>query len=252
MPLRALLFDVDGTLAETERYGHLAAYNRCFREIGLDWEWSAALYADLLAVAGTKERVMYYIDRYQAGTGSYTDMDIFLPLLHRMKNAFFAEIVKSGKIPLRPGVRRLIDEARSKGTTLAITTTTSYENVTALLECCIAPDAVSWFDVIAAGDVVSHKKPAPDIYLYALEQLGLKASECLAIEDSENGVRSARASNVPVLVTVSEYSQGHDFTGAQLVVDSLGEPDQPIAVLEGSINSASYINMDAIHQLASH
>lgn len=232
--LKALLFDVDGTLAETERHGHLPAYNLAFAELGIPWRWDAGLYGQLLAVTGSRERMRHYARQWRQPLPAVADEDALLRDLHRRKNAHYAAIVASGALPLRPGVRRLIGEARAAGLRLAIVTTTSPENVSALLRHCLAPDAEQWFEVIAAGDIVPHKKPAPDIYHYALERLGLAAGDCMALEDSENGVRACAAAGVPVLVTVGEYCTDHDFSGAAAVLDALGGPDQPpVRVLAG-------------------
>lgn len=218
---QAIIFDVDGTLAETERDGHRPAFNRAFAEAGLDWFWDEALYGELLAVTGGKERIRHFAERYAPQIAAQTDFPVRVQRLHAAKTRHYVEIVNSGALPLRPGVRELIEAARRAGIRLAIATTTSPENVDALLRASLAPEAVSWFEVIGAGDIVAAKKPAPDIYLWVLERLGLPATACVAIEDSENGLRSALAAGLPTLVTIGEYSRGHDFSAATLVVDEL-------------------------------
>lgn len=225
MQLQALIFDVDGTLADTELHGHRVAFNRAFARAGLDWEWSAELYGKLLKVTGGKERIRRYLDEYLPAFEVPGDRDAFITGLHRAKNALYAEMVAAGDVPLRPGVKRLLREAREAGLRLAIATTTSMENVDALLAHCFDEDVHSWFEVIGAGDVVPAKKPAPDIYHYTLAALDLPPAACLALEDSANGVRSAVAAGIPTLVTVSDYTKGEDFSGAAVVVDQLGEPD---------------------------
>lgn len=245
----ALLFDVDGTLAETERDGHRVAFNRAFRAAGLDWEWSESLYGELLRVTGGKERIRYYVRRYRPDFTFPGDPEAFIAALHESKNRYFAERLAGGGISLRPGVRRLLGEARAAGIPLLIVTTTSPENVAALLEHCLDPGARGWFDLIAAGDVVPAKKPAPDIYHYALAHRGLPANECIAFEDSANGLRAARAAGVPTVVTVSRYSRGEDFSGASLVVDHLGEPGQPFTVLAGDAGGACCVDLDLLGRL---
>ncbi len=245
--LKALIFDVDGTLAETERDAHRVAFNETFAEYKLDWDWSVDLYGELLAVTGGKERMKFYLERYRPDVPRVDDA--FIAELHQNKTAHYNEMLRSRPIPLRPGVRRLVEEARCEGIRLAIATTTSLDNVTTLLEHSLAPDAVGWFDVIAAGDMVSLKKPAPDIYDYALKNLGLPAGECIAIEDSYNGIRSAMAANVPTLVTVSDYTRNEDFTGALLVLNHLGEPDQAFTVLAGNAGEASYVDVAMLRGL---
>lgn len=222
-PLRALIFDVDGTLAETERDGHLPAFNAAFTEHGLGWHWDATRYGRLLEITGGKERIRYYAENFAPEVAASTNFAALIKKLHLAKTAHYVDLVKQGQLPLRPGIARLINEARAAGIRLAIATTTSPENVEALLTASLAPDAMSWFEVIGAGDIVSAKKPAPDIYLWVLEQLGLPAADCLAIEDSKNGLQSALTATLRCVVTVSEYTQGQDFSGACAVLNSLEE-----------------------------
>jgi HAD superfamily hydrolase (TIGR01509 family) len=231
MALQALIFDVDGTLADTERDGHRVAFNQAFAAAGLDWRWDVALYGELLAVTGGKERMRHYLDRYRPDWVRPADLDGLIARLHAAKTRVYADLLAQGGIPLRPGVTRLLNEARAAGIRLAIATTTTPENVTALIEHALAPEAVGWFEVIAAGDVVPAKKPAPDIYQYALTQLELKPEVCLAFEDSENGIRASRAAGLTTVVTVNDYTREHDFSDAALVLDQLGEPDRPFRIL---------------------
>ncbi len=247
---QALIFDVDGTLADTERDGHRPAFNAAFAEAGLDWDWTVPIYGELLAVTGGKERIRYFIERWRPPFQPPADLDAFIADLHRRKTAHYLEMLRTGAIPLRPGVLRLLREARSVGVRLAIATTTTPENVTTLLECSGEPDLPGWFEVIAAGDIVPAKKPAPDIFLLALDQLGLPARACVAVEDSDNGVRSALGADLrALLVTVSSYTQDQDFAGATLVVDGLGEPGAPPAVLAGSLDGSGLIDLAALDDL---
>jgi HAD superfamily hydrolase (TIGR01509 family) len=211
---QALIFDVDGTLAETERDGHRPAFNLAFAEHGMDWVWDAACYGELLAITGGKERIRYYAERQAPAWAESPDFDGQVKRLHASKTAHYLRMVESGRLPLRPGVASWLAEARRLGIRLAIATTTTPENVTALLRATLGEAALGWFEVIGAGDIVAAKKPAPDIYRWVLERLGLPAAACLAIEDSENGLRSALAAGLPCLVTVSEYTQGQGFSGA--------------------------------------
>ncbi len=247
----ALLFDVDGTLADTERDGHRPAFNAAFAEAGLDWEWDVALYGDLLAVTGGKERIHYYLDRWRPDWRGTADLTGFIADLHQSKTRHFVALLRQGRIPLRPGVLRLLREARGAGVRLGIATTTTPENVTVLLESSGEPGLVDWFEVIAAGDVVPSKKPAPDIYLWALERLGLKAGACIAIEDSDNGVRSARGAGLDaIVVTESAYTAGQDFAGACLVLDQLGDPGRPCKVLAGEIGEIEYVDLAALDRIS--
>ncbi|MGD8673416.1 MAG: HAD family hydrolase [Thiogranum sp.] len=246
--LTTLLFDVDGTLAETEEI-HRKAFNRAFQQAGLEWHWSQELYAGLLAVTGGKERIRYFLDTHLPGFEAPTDMDEYIAALHAAKTDIYTRTVASGEVVMRPGVKRLLAEARQAGLRLGIATTTTPANVTALLRHGLADDAEDWFDVIAAGAVVPNKKPAPDIYFYAMEKLGVSAAECLAFEDSENGLRSAQGAGLCTLVTVSHYSRGQDFSGAALVLDQLGEPDHPFEVLAGDADDYRFVTVDQLREL---
>lgn len=248
--LKALLFDVDGTLADTERDGHRVAFNLAFRDAGLDWYWDEALYGRLLEVTGGKERIHHYIDTQRPLLPDVEDLPAFIAGLHRSKTQHYTRMLREGAIPLRPGVLRLLDEARAAGMVLGIATTTTPANVSALLEFSIGPHALEWFDVIAAGDVVPDKKPAPDIYLHAMQELGLTPGEVMAFEDSFNGVRAVLDAGIQTLVvTVNDYTADHDFTGATLVVDSLGEPGSPCRPLNGSPAVPEYLDLAYIKRL---
>lgn len=220
--LKALIFDVDGTLADTERDGHRVAFNAAFREAGLPWNWDVATYGKLLAVSGGKERLAHYARQVAPDLAARADFDAFLRKLHTLKTGHYVRLVASGAVQLRPGVANLIREARAAGVKLAIASTTSPENVSALLRASLAHDAERWFEIIGAGDIVPAKKPAPDIYFWVLERLGLPAADCLVIEDSENGVKAACAAGIPTLVTENDYTRGQDFSGAVAVLPDLG------------------------------
>ncbi|HED15845.1 MAG TPA: HAD family hydrolase [Gammaproteobacteria bacterium] len=247
--LQALLFDVDGTLADTERDGHRVAFNQAFEEAGMDWNWSVDLYGELLAVTGGKERIRFYIDKWHPLVPETDDLDAFIAGLHARKTFFYTELLKQGNIPMRPGVRRLLDQAREAGLRLAIVTTTTPANVTALLTHALDPDALSWFELIAAGDIVAAKKPAPDIYSYTLDQMDLKPEQCLALEDSHNGVISSTMVDILTLVTVNDYTRDHSFPGVDLVLDQLGEPDSPVKVLHGDLGGKTYVDLDVLQRL---
>jgi len=220
---QAIIFDVDGTLAETERDGHRPAFNRAFAEFGLNWHWDEALYGRLLDITGGKERIRHFAGQAAPDIAARVDFADLVTKLHAAKTAHYLRLVDQGRLPLRPGVAELIAAARQAGIRLAIATTTSPENVDALLRAGLAAESPGWFEVIGAGDIVPAKKPAPDIYCWVLEKLGLPPAACLAIEDSANGLRAALAAGIPTLVTVGEYTAGQDFPGALRVVAGLDE-----------------------------
>ena len=243
MSLQALLFDVDGTLAETERDGHRRAFNLAFESKQLDWHWDDELYAQLLTVTGGKERIRYYADKFHSNI-RLTDAQI--SEIHQVKTQRFVAMLDSGLLLMRSGVKRLLLEARAARFRLAIVTTTSLPNVLALLDNQLGREARDWFDSFAAGSVVNHKKPAADIYHYALQQLHLDARQCIAFEDSRNGLLSAHTAGVKCIVTPSFYTQGEKFTEACLVVDQLGEPGNPMRVLQGNAYQKPWIDMDLL------
>jgi len=220
---KALIFDVDGTLAETEEL-HRQAFNHAFVCHGLGWHWDRAVYKNLLRVTGGKERIR----AYHATLGAAPPLsDDGIAELHRIKTAYYAELIETGCCPLRPGVAELLAAARARGQRLAIATTTSHGNIDALLSQALGARWAGDFDAVVAGDDVRHKKPAPDVYFEVLARLKLDGSDCVAIEDSRNGLVSASRAGMPVLVVRSMFFRDDDFAGAHMVLDDLSE-------LEGS------------------
>jgi HAD superfamily hydrolase (TIGR01509 family) len=223
-----LIFDCDGVLADTERWGHLPAFNQTFREFGIPVEWSAEDYRLKLQIAGGKERMASLLTPdFVAANRLPTDPDGQASLLaawHRRKTEIYTQMVGDGRLPPRPGVRRIVAEALDAGWTLAVASTSAERSVRAILEHAVSEEAADRFALVLAGDVVAHKKPAPDIYLLALERLGVPAAGVLVIEDSNNGIVAAADAGLRSLMTVNGYTMLEDDSAAVLVVTSLGDP----------------------------
>ena len=250
--LEAVLFDVDGTLADTEQNGHRLAFNAAFKHFKLDWNWDIDLYGELLQVTGGKERIRHYIERYHPAEINNGDLSSWIASLHKTKTEYFESLIEQGRIPLRPGIARLIHELRKERIRIAIATTTTRENVTALLKSTLGEESIHWFDVIGAGDIVPLKKPAPDIYYWVLNQLRLNAQQCIAIEDSENGLKSALAANLPTLITVNSYTSSQEFNGAVAVLSDLGEPTQPFTHIKGTVFEKQWVDYEVLNKLFVH
>ncbi len=221
MSIRALIFDVDGTLAETEE-AHRDAFNRSFAEFGLPWSWDRPLYRELLRVSGGKERIRRYVERHDRSRLT-ADLDDLIKALHQRKTTLYTVAVAAGGVPFRPGVAALIGAARAEGLPVAIATTTSRANVVALMDGATGGAGHGWFSAIACAEDAPVKKPDPQVYRVVLERLGLAAADCLALEDSVNGVGAARAAGIPVVVSRSVYTDGDDFTGALAVYADFGQ-----------------------------
>ncbi len=230
----ALIFDCDGVLADTERYGHLPAFNRTFADFGLPVHWSEAEYAGLLRIGGGKERMASLLTGdFVAANGLPATPEAQKELLaawHKCKSQHYAAAVEDGQMPARPGIVRIVDEARSAGWQLAVASTSAESSVRAVLEHVVGEERAAGFRIYA-GDVVARKKPAPDIYELAIADLGISAKDAVVVEDSENGLRAALAAGLKTIVTVSSYTTEEDFSGAALVVSSLGESGEPVKIL---------------------
>ena len=220
--LQALIFDVDGTLADTEM-AHLAAFNQAFEEAGMDWHWDVAQYTELLRISGGKERLMHFWQQKHPDVKalSHSAMTDTIARLHELKTAAYEHAVQRGDVHMRPGVLPLIQEAASAGLLLAIATTTSPVNIAALLRKAIGADWRDYFLVLEDTSTAPLKKPHPQAYLQTLARLKLPASHCMAFEDSENGLRAALAAGLPTLVTPNDFTQHQDFTGAMRVLPNL-------------------------------
>ena len=218
--IKALIFDVDGTLAETED-AHRAAFNDTFPAFGLNWHWSRDLYRELLKTTGGKERMHAYAVHHLG----IDPADIPVIDIHKRKTVRYGELIAEGTVPLRPGIASLINDADARGVRLAVATTTNVPNVDALIRATMGVPARDVFEVIAAGDMVKAKKPAPDVYALALHGLDLRGKDCLALEDSRNGLLSAKAAGISCVVCPSAYTDCDDFTGAVALVQSFENLD---------------------------
>jgi HAD superfamily hydrolase (TIGR01509 family) len=224
-----LIFDCDGVLADTERFGHLPAFNQTFREFGLPVEWSVEEYGRRLKIGGGKERMASLLTpEFVKAAGLPSDPEAWgaeVARWHKRKTALYTEMVAAGKLPPRPGIRRIITAAGDAGWKLGVASTSAEASVQAILDYAVGAERAARFDVFLAGDCVPRKKPAPDIYLSAVEKLGVAPSEVLVVEDSGNGLEAAHAAGLRCLVTVNGYTEKENFDDAILVVSSLGDPD---------------------------
>ena len=243
--LQGLIFDVDGTLANTERDGHRVAFNSAFKEAKLDWHWSVEFYGNLLKVAGGKERVKYFLSKYKPDFIEKEKIDNFAAKIHQLKTKYYLQLLRKGAITLRPGVKRLVEEARLANIKMAIATTSALPNVIALLEKYLDLD---WFEVIAAGDIVAAKKPAPDIYKYVLNKIEISAQNFIVFEDSDNGLIASKAAGLKTIVTVNNYTKTQNFSQADLVISDLGEPENPCNVIQGYFQE-DYINIASLQKI---
>ncbi len=250
--VNALIFDCDGVLADTERFGHLPAFNQTFEEFGLPVRWSEEEYGEKLKIGGGKERMASLLtDDFLRQAHLPADAEGQRQLLaawHKRKTAIYKEIVAAGRLPGRPGVARVVTEAIANHWKLAVASTSAEESVRAILEHVVGRDHAAHFEVLA-GDIVPKKKPAPDIYQLALERLQVSPQEALVIEDSRNGLLAAIGAGLRCVITLSNYTEQEDMHEAILVVSNLGEPDRPMHLLanRGQATPATYITL---HDLA--
>lgn len=227
MPVDALIFDIDGTVADTEE-GHRTAFNLAFEKLRLGWKWDRDEYRHLLTVPGGKERLGYYLSRLRIGEAERRRLQARIPEIHLEKTKFYSSMAGDGGIPLRPGVARLFAEARGAGLKLGIASTTTRANIDALLRATLGAEAVAMFAAIVCGDQPAQKKPAPDVYRLVLRNLELPPERCVAFEDSSNGLRAAVGAGLWTVVTPTYWTEGSDFAEARLLLPHLGDPWQPL------------------------
>lgn len=245
--IKAVFFDQDGVIIDTERDGHRIAFNEAFRDFGYKVEWDVEKYHDLLQIAGGKERMRHYLRTEGFGAEvKPEEEDELIKSLHKRKTALFVDLIESGKLPLRPGVKRLMKEINQAGLILGVCTTSNER----------AAHAVAYqtlkeiqFNFVLAGDVVSKKKPDPEIYLLALEKAGIAPEEAFVVEDSRNGVVAAKAAGLYVMATTNGYTENEDLSQADLVVTCLGDPDGERGTLKQSKKDLAYDGVLRLEQL---
>ncbi len=220
--LKAVIFDQDGVIADTERDGHRVAFNRAFKEFNLNIEWDVKPYGQLLEVGGGKERMRHYLS-CEGLDKNIGDVDALIKKVHKRKTEIFMEMIEKHQIGLRPGVARLVRECHDSHLKLAVCSTANERAVNTLVRTLLGDEGYGWFDVILAGDVVNKKKPDPEIYNLAKERIGVSPGHCVVIEDNRNGLLSAKGAGMRCIVTVNGYTRNEDLTEADLVVTSLGE-----------------------------
>lgn len=246
--LQGIIFDVDGTLADTEDV-HRLAFNHVFQEYGLDWNWTPELYRELLAISGGRERIADFgrrLRRRFASDAAFTD---FVVAMHKAKTRKYAAMLTEGEVRLRPGIRRLLEEARAAGLKLGIATSSARSNIETLLDNNLPPGWRDWFVALETCDSVPEKKPSPAVYLAALARLGTEAHHTVALEDTRNGLAAARAAGLVTIVTTHRFTREHTFPDADLVVDSAGEPNAPFSVLQGSSFGHHYVDLSLFETL---
>ena len=221
--IKAVFFDQDGVIIDTERDGHRVSFNMTFKEFGFTDEWSVEYYHELLQIAGGKERM-----KHHAQTKGFSkpikpeELDELVKAMHKRKTALFVELIETGKLPLRPGIHRFMKEAMAAGLKIAVCTTSNEQAAKAITGKILSDIK---FELVLAGDVVEKKKPDPEIYNLALSKLGLKPDEVMVVEDSKNGVKASKAAGIQTIVTTNHYTEKEDVEAGDIIVTCLGDPD---------------------------
>jgi len=248
--IKAIIFDQDGVIIDTERDGHRVAFNKTFKEFGFDFQWDVDYYHELLQIAGGKERMRHHLHTKGFGREVKPEKeDELIKAMHKRKTEIFIELIKEGALPLRPGIKRIMKEAMNRGLKVGICTT-SNEKAAHAVAYEILKDIK--FDFVLAGDVVKKKKPDPEIYLLALKKGGLKAEECIVVEDSRNGLLAAKAAGMNVVVTTNHYTEKEDLKDADIIVTCLGDPDGEKGKLKQGGEGINYNGVLEIDQLIAY
>jgi len=248
--LKAIIFDMDGTLAATEET-HRQAFNEAFKEFHTPFQWSVSEYIQLLSISGGKERIFKFLKLQNFNVPENEKLRDYTLRIHQRKSEIYRKKLIAGHIGLRNGVERLIKEARQKGISMAIATCTSKANVEVVLKSVLGDDALSYFETLVSSDLVADKKPSPAVYQYALANLGLKPENCVVLEDTSNGNRAALTAGIKTVITTHPLTVDEDFTGASLVIDQLGEPEDNFTVSSGDALDAKYVDVDLLEKIIS-
>jgi len=246
--LKAIIFDVDGTLANTEEI-HRQAFNAAFIEFGLEYSWSELEYIQLLSISGGRERIYAYLKEKDIKPNDEHSLREYSLIIHKRKSEIYRQKLIAGHIGLRNGVERLLNEAAGESIRLAIATCTSISNVEILLKNSLGPNALSRFDAIVTSDIVTDKKPSPVVYQFALAELGLRPNNCVAIEDTHNGNLAALETGLKTVITTHSLTLDNNFTGASLIVDQLGEPDNPFIISAGNSYATNYVDIGLLEKI---
>ena len=248
MKIKGLILDVDGTIADTEEI-HRQAFNQTFLEFNLEWHWSVEDYRTLLAISGGKERFKKCFNEDKSLKSRIDNPGIFIQKLHKRKSENYRSLLAADGIQLRAGIIRLINEARDKGIQIGIATSSSTANLRTLINKTLNLEPEDLFSAIVSGDIVTDKKPSPVVYQCVLAELGLPSEVCIAVEDTSNGNKAALNSELRTIITTHAYTINNDFTGASLVIDILGEPDQPFALTQGHTYGKDYVDVELMDNI---
>lgn len=250
MKLKGIIFDVDGTMADTEEV-HRQAFNKAFKEFDLDWHWSESDYHKLLFISGGKERFKICLDNDDSLRSKIEDTDKFIADLHQCKSEHYRSMLVEGRIQLRPGISRIIEEAKEQGITLGIATSSCYANLKTLINSTLNVEPKELFSAVVCSDTVTDKKPSPLVYQRALSELNLAPEVCIAIEDTRNGNLAAQSAELKVIITTHAYTTDNDFHGASLVINQLGNPDDAFIATQGYTYNKSYVDIELLNKIVS-
>ena len=246
--LQGVIFDVDGTLADTEEI-HRQAFNLAFEQFELDWDWTPSLYEELLRISGGRERITYYGEDLRENFQSEKEFQNYVLTVHGVKTEIYRDLLHSGAVKLRPGVERLLEECRQENLIMGIATSSKYANLKVLLDQNLGSEWPEWFHAIKTCDTVDEKKPSPAVYLAVLEELPLPTRRCVAFEDTKNGMLSATSAGLCTIITTHFFTRHHHFPKASLVIDQLGEPDQAFKVSAGNAHDSTFVNVNLMSQV---